>query len=37
MKLVELNILAEGKTLARAIVTEEYNELLPKGTVLKKE
>lgn len=37
MKLVELNTLAEGKTLARAIVTEEYNELLPKGIVLKKE
>ncbi len=37
MKLVELNSPVENMILARAIVTEEYNELLPKGTVLKKE
>lgn len=37
MKLVEPNSLIENKILARAIVTDEYNELLPKGTVLKKE
>ena len=37
MKLIELANVKGEDVLARAIVTEEYNELLPKGTVLKKE
>ncbi len=35
MKLVEIKNVKDGDVLARAIVTDEYNELLPKGTVLK--
>ena len=35
IRLVEINNVKDGDILARAIVTDEYNELLPKGTVLK--
>lgn len=35
MKLVEIKNVKDGDVLARAIVTDEYNELLSKGTVLK--
>jgi len=35
IKLVEIGNVKDGDILARAIVTEEYNELLPKGTALK--
>ena len=37
MTLLETKELKGGEILARAIITEEYNELLPEGTVIKEE
>ncbi len=37
IKLVEIDNVKDGDVLARAIVTDEYNELLPKGTALKRD
>ena len=37
MRLVRTDNLTGEERLARAVVTDEYNELLPKGTLIKKE